>query len=78
MVQRSLCCKDRALHAVFCVCVVESGPALALHSWGIQGQYGDAKAVLEPRLDLTTLEHKGSCELEGNQPGAGWAAHTVR
>jgi hypothetical protein len=60
MVQREMCGKGGASHAVVGVRVVEGGSAAALHSGGIQGQDGEAKAVSEGSLELLALEFMGS------------------
>jgi hypothetical protein len=56
---------------VVSVCAAKSGPTLALHSQGIQGQHRSAEAVSEARLDLTTLKLQCLSEWEGVQLGGG-------
>jgi hypothetical protein len=60
MVQREMCGKGGASHAVVGVRVVEGGSAAALHGGGIQGQDGETKAVSKGSLELLALEFKGS------------------
>jgi hypothetical protein len=60
MAQREMCSKGGAWHAVVGVRVVEGSSAAALHGGGIEGQDGEADAVLEGSLKLPALELKGS------------------
>jgi hypothetical protein len=71
MAQREMCSKGGASHAVVGVRAVEGGSADALHGGGIEGQDGEAEAMLDGSLELPALSRAIESGRVSSQADAG-------